>query len=333
MVIDVHAHIIPEQVLREVNPDESWRPRVFRDAQGKQKVDHGGKVIGSAPREFVDIDQILAEQQTAAVDVALLSPWTSLLNYHLSPSDGQRTCRLQNEPIACYVRDHPRQLAGLGIVPLQDPRLAAKEVEHVVRDLGLHGIEVSSNINGTYLGDESLLPFWEAAAALDAFILVHPVSGIGGPWMKQFDLGNGFGNPSETGLAAVSLIYSGVLERWPTLKICLSHGGGVLPYIIGRLDQGYKMRVGAKSPIPHPPSTYLRRFYFDTITHSPLALRYLIDLVGADHVLIGSDYPFDMGYNRPRDLVDSLDISPAEKEMILSATAARLLKLDHSAAN
>ncbi len=333
MVIDVHAHIIPEQALREVNPEESWRPRVFRDAQGKQKVDHAGKVIGSAPREFVSIEQILAEQQTAAVDVLVLSPWTSLLNYQLSPQDGLRTGRVQTEPIARHVHDHPSQLAGLGIVPLQDARLAAKEAEHIVKDLGLHGVEVGSNVNGTYLGDESLFPFWEAVAALDTFVFVHPVPGIGGPLMKQYDLGNSFGNPSETGLATASLIYGGVLERWPSLKICMAHGGGVLPYIIGRLDQGYAARVGTRSPIPHPPSTYLRQLYFDTITHSVLALRFLIDLVGADHVLTGSDYPFDMGYARPRDMVDNLGISPAEKEMILSATAARLLKLDRLAAN
>lgn len=327
MVVDVHAHIIPPQVLRDANPDQAWRPRVFRDEQGRQKVDHGGKVIGSAPREFVDIARVVEEQQAAGVDTLVLSPWTSLLNYDFAPQDGLRACRLQNEPLARYVRDYPKQVAGLGIVPLQDATLAAQEAEHVVKDLGLHGIEIGSHVNGAYLGDESLLPFWEAVAALDTFVFVHPLPGIGGPLMKQFDLGNSFGNPSETGLTTASMIYGGVLERFPSLKICMAHGGGVMPYIIGRLDQGYQARVGTKSPIPRPPSAYFRQLYFDTITHSAEALGYLIRVAGADHVLVGSDYPFDMGYPRPREIVDGLDISAAEKEMILGATATRLLKI------
>ena len=329
MNIDIHAHIILPEVLREVDPTDAWRPRVFRDEQGRQKVEHGGKVAGSAPREFVDIERILAEQQAAAVDLVVLSPWTSLLNYDLSAEECRRTCRLQNDALARRVRDHPRHVAGMGIVPLPDPHLAAQEAEYIVRDLGLPAIEVGTNVNGTYLGDEKLLPFWERVAALDIFVFVHPVSGIGGPMMRQYELWNLFGNPSETGLTTASLIFGGVLERFPSLKICMAHGGGVLPYIIGRLDRGYQVRPAAKeSKITRPPSTYLRQLYFDTITHSAEALRYLVQVVGADHVLLGSDYPFDMGYERPRDLVDRLGLSADQSNAILGATAAQLLKIE-----
>ncbi|MDE3090384.1 MAG: amidohydrolase, partial [Chloroflexota bacterium] len=156
---------------------------------------------------------------------------------------------------------------------------------------------------------------------------VHPVEGIGGAMMRQYYLWNLYGNPSETGLTAASLILSGTLERFPSLKICLAHGGGTLPYIIGRLDRGFQMRPEAKAKIARPPSTYLRQFYFDTITHSAEALRYLIQLVGAEQVLLGSDYPFDMGDERPRDRVDALDLPAAQANAILGENAARLLRI------
>lgn len=327
MIIDIHAHVIPSEILHEANPVDAWRPRVFRDAQGKQKVDRGGKVIGSAIREFVDIDRIIAEQQAAAVDVLAISPWSSLFNYAFSPDEGQLACRLQNDAIARMVGAYPRQLAGMGMVPLQDARLAVKEAEYIAHDLGMHAIEIGTNINSAYLGDESLLPFWEAIASLDLFVFVHPVEGIGGAMVKQYYLWNLFGNPSETALTTASLILNGTLERFPSLKICMAHGGGSLPYIIGRLDRGYEVRPEAKAKITRPPSTYLRQLYFDTITHSAEALRYLIQLVGADHVLLGSDYPFDMGYERPRDLVDGLNLPAEQSNAILGATAARLLSI------
>ena len=328
MNIDIHAHIIVPEILRQANPADTWRPRVFRDEQGRQQIDHAGKVVGTTPRGFVHIEGILAEQPAAAVDIVALSPWTSLLNWNLPPEESQRSCRVQNDSIARIAHDHSRQVAGMGIVPLQDPGLAAKEAEYIVRELGLHAIEVGTNVNGTYLGDETLLPFWETVAAFDTFVFVHPVAGIGGPLMQQYELWNLFGNPSETGLTTASLIFGGVLERFPLLKICMAHGGGVLPYIIGRFDRGFQVRPATQqAKITRPPGTYFKQLYFDTITHSVDALRYLIQVVGADHILLGSDYPFDMGSDRPRDLVNQLNLPSDQTQAILGATAARLLKI------
>ncbi len=329
MLIDIHAHYIPPEVLRDKNPAETWRPRVYRDERGRQMIEHGGTVLSSAPRDISDLERILAEQTIAQVDVVALSPWSSLFNYALDAEECLRACRLQNESIARRAREHAGHLVGLGSVPLQDANLAAEEAEHIVRDLGLRGIEIGSNINGKYLGDESLLTFWEAVADLDAFVFIHPVPGIGGPLMRQYELGNLFGNPSETGLTAASLIFNGVLERFPSLKICLAHGGGTLPYIIGRFDRGWQVRPAAKNAkITRPPSAYLKQFYFDTITFSADALRYLIEVVGVDHILLGTDYPFDMGYERPRELVDALGLPKEQAELIFGQTAARLLKIN-----
>ncbi len=335
MIIDIHAHYIPPEILRDrrsssndANLAESWRPRVYRDENGKQWVEQGRNAIGSATREFVSIEKILEEQTVAGVDVVTLSPWSSLFNYDQPVEESRRNCRLQNEAIANCVRDHPTRLAGLGCVPLQDARIAADEARSIVRDLHLHGVEVGSNVNGIYLGDERLLPFWEAVAGLDTFVFIHPVPGIGGPLMREFELGNLYGNPAETGLTAASLIFGGVLKRFSNLKILLAHGGGVLPYLIGRFDQGWQARPAAKkSRITRAPSTYLKQFYFDTIVFSTEALRYLIQLVGADHVVIGSDYPFDMGYEKPREPVERLGLPKEQAELIFGQTAARLLKL------
>ncbi len=329
MIIDLHAHYIPPEILRDVKPDDAWRPGIYRDENGKQWIEHNGKTIGSAPREFVDIERILQEQTAAGVKMIALSPWSSLFNYDQPAEEARRNCRLQSEAIADCVRDHPKRLAGFGGVPLQDAQSAVEEARYIVRDLHLHGIEIGTNVNGIYLGDERLVPFWEAITELDTFVFIHPVSGIGGPLMREYELWNLYGNPAETGLTAASLIFNGVLERFPNLKILLAHGGGSLPYLIGRLDRGWQTRPAAKkSRITRAPSTYLKQFYFDTIVFSADALGYLVQLVGVDHIVIGSDYPFDMGYEQPRELVERLGLPPKQADAIFFRTATRLLKVN-----
>jgi aminocarboxymuconate-semialdehyde decarboxylase len=189
-------------------------------------------------------------------------------------------------------------------------------------------VEIGTNVNGVYLGDPQFRPFWAAAEELGAFIEIHPVPGIGGSAKKDYYLWNAYANPAETALTAAHMIMSGLLEEHPNLKICLFHGGGHLPYQIGRLDRTYKMRPEARQKISTPPSTYLKKFYFDTITHSGPALSYLIDLVGVEQVMMGSDYPFDMGYDRPAELVEQLPrLSQADKQAILGGNARRVLNL------
>ncbi len=287
--------------------------------------------LGSATREFVSLEKILEEQDKAGVNLVALSPWTSLFNYDHPTDESLRNCRTQNEAIANAVRDHPKQIAGFGMVPLQDARVAADESTRIVHDLHLHGIEIGTNVNGIYPGDEHLYPFWEAVAELDTLVFIHPVTGIGGPLMREYELWNLFGNPAETGAAAASLIFGGVLEKFPRLRILLAHGGGVLPYIIGRFDRGWQTRGAAKkSIITRAPSTYLTQFYFDTIVHSADALRYLIQTVGVEQVVIGSDYPFDMGYDHPGEFVESLGLPAERAALIFFQTAARLLKIDRA---
>ena len=325
MNIDIHAHIIVPEITRDVNPAEDWRPKVFWEG-GRQFVEFGGKRIGSPLREFVNIESYLSEQDKARVDMVLLTPWSSLFFYEKDLEASLQANRVQNNALAKLVDAHAERVVALGIVPMQDSNAAIAELKRAMTELGLFGVEIGTNVNGFYLGDLQFRPFWAAAEALGAIVQIHPIPGIGGAAKKDYYLWNTYANPAETAATGAHMIMSGLLEEHPNLKICLAHGGGHLPYQIGRLDRAYKIRPEARQRISAPPSTYLNKFYFDTVTHSGPALSYLIDLVGVEQVMMGSDYPFDMGYERPTELIEQLpDLSEADKQAILGGNALRLL--------
>ena len=325
MIIDTHAHIIVPEILRDAKPEEAWRPHVVWDAsRGKQFIEYGSKRIGSALREFVSPEKILDEIKKSAADAVLLCPWVSLVRYEAKAEESLDSCQIQNDALSLLVKKYPQQIAALGIVPLQDVTLAIRELERLMK-LGLQGVEIGTHVNGVYPGDVSFRPFWEACDALDAFVFIHPVEGGGRAELRDHYMWNVIGNPMETTVAAGHLILSGVMEAYPGLKILLAHGGGALPYLHGRLDRGFKQRPEINTVIPKPPIEYLKQFYFDTITHDPLVLNHLVDLVGADRVLLGSDYPFDMGNENPVELVRAAKLGAENEKMILGENAQRLL--------
>lgn len=322
MVIDCHIHIIVPEIERAAAPDDTWRPLVEWE-NGRQFCTFGGKRINSMLRDAVQIDRIMEEQTAAGVDRIVLTPWSSLLGYELPLEDGLCINQIQNDALAALVAADPDRIAALGTVPLQNSDAAVAELERAM-SLGLRGVQIATNVNGTYLGDDRFAPFWAAAADLGAVVEIHPVRGVGGSAKGSYYLWNAWANPAETALTASHMILAGVLENNPDLKVVLFHGGGHLPYQIGRLDRAYAMRPETRARISQPPSAYLKRCYFDTITHSAPALRFLIDLVGADRVMVGSDYPFDMGYERPAELVRGLGLPAADEARILGETAATL---------
>jgi aminocarboxymuconate-semialdehyde decarboxylase len=320
MTFDVHAHVI----VPEITGDEPWRPRVHRGDDGSQVVELGGKQIRAAVAEFVDIDGILAAQDQAGVDRVLLCPWVPLLYYDAEPDEGLRRARIQNDALAALVRDHPDRVAGLGAVPLQDPELAADELEGVMQELS--GVEVAASVRGVFLGDDRFEPFWAAAERTGALVFVHPTTrGFDLPAFQDYYLWNTVANPLETATAAAHMVMAGVMERHAGLRVLLAHGGGALMALRGRLRHAHEFQPQARARLMESPEDSIRRFYFDTLTHDDALLRALIDYVGPEHVLLGSDYPFDMGDARQVDSVRRLGLAPDVEEGVLGAHAERLL--------
>jgi aminocarboxymuconate-semialdehyde decarboxylase len=322
MRIDAHAHVIVPELLRE-----PWGPRV-RWEDGAQVVELGGREIRSAVRDFVDIAAILAAQAEAGIDHVLLCPWVNLLGYDAPAEEGLERCRVQNAGLCGLRAAHAERVSVLGTVPLQDPERAAAELEALM-DSGFAGVEIAASVNGVPLGDERFGPFWAAAEATGALVFIHPTTrGSGGAGFDDFYLWNLVGNPMETTVAAAHLVLSGVLERHPGLRVLLAHGGGALPALRGRVRHGWSAVAPAGAKLREDPEASLRRLYYDTVVFDPDVLRALVAFAGADHVLLGSDYPFDMADARPAETVAAAGLQPAEEAAVLGGNAVRLLGLD-----
>jgi aminocarboxymuconate-semialdehyde decarboxylase len=327
VTIDMHAHVIVPEITRAAGDGEAWRPHVFRDDTGAQVVEMGGKEIRSAIAEFVDIDDILTAQEEASVDRVLLSPWVPLLYYAADPDEGLARARIQNEALARLVGEHPDRVAALGALPLQDPALAAVELRALMDEGVLHGVEVAASVRGVFLGDDRFEPFWEAAAETGALVFVHPTTrGFDSPAFQDYYLWNTVANPLETATTAAHMVVAGVMERRPELRVLLAHGGGALLAVRGRMRHAHGFQPQASARLRESPEDSIRRFYFDTLTHDDQLLRALIDYAGADHVMLGSDYPFDMGDARHVDTVRALGLEPDTEAAILAGNAERLLE-------
>jgi aminocarboxymuconate-semialdehyde decarboxylase len=325
MTFDVHAHVIVPEITRD-GGGEDWRPRVFRDDAGAQVVEMGDKQIRAAIAEFVDIDGILAAQEEAGVDRVLLCPWVPLLYYDAEPDEGLARARIQNDALARLVGDHPGRVSALGALPLQDPELAVREL-HVLMEGGvLKGVEVAASVRGAFLGDDRFEPFWEAAETTGALVFIHPTTrGFDSPAFQDYYLWNTVANPMETATTAAHMVVAGVMERHPELHVLLAHGGGALLAVRGRLRHAHGFQPQAKSRLKESPEDSIRRFHFDTLTHDETLLRALIDYAGPRNVLLGSDYPFDMGDSRHVDTVRALGLEPDVEAAILAGNAERLL--------
>jgi aminocarboxymuconate-semialdehyde decarboxylase len=300
MVVDAHAHVIVPGLGAQV----TW------DAQG-QLVSFGGHRLRAAPREFVRVERILEEQDAAGVDLILLCPWINVAD-----RDRER----QNEVLASYVGE---RVAVLGTVDCGRP----DELQELMHDGRLSGVEIPGAPGGDYLGHERFEDFWAAAEETGAFVFVHPSSrGFAQPVLQDYYLWNTLGNPTETAITAAHMVVSGVLERHPKLVVMLAHGGGALPWLRGRLRRAHEVQPAVRERLRESPELSLTRFYYDTVTHDPDVLRGVVEFVGADHVLCGSDYPFDMGVERPAEIVRALGLPPDEEDAVLGGNALRLLK-------
>ncbi len=325
--IDCHTHILGQQAMRRL-AKESPKVAPVMDKPGDPacKLAINGTVVQNPfPRELWDAERRLADMDANAIDVQLLAPTVFTFFYDQEPALGLACAALQNDEIAAEIKRHPGRFMGLAGVPLQAPELAARELRRAMTEQGLRGAMIGSNVNGRNLDDPALEPFWAAAAALGAFIFVHPHAGAAGERLGAYYLKNLVGLPFETTVAGASLVFGGVLERHAGMKVCLAHGGGSLPYQAGRLRHGFEVRPEAKVNLRHGPEQSIGRLYYDTILHSNDALAFLIATVGAEHVLLGSDYPFDMGNLDCVARVQALAIGGADRDVILGGYAERVL--------
>jgi aminocarboxymuconate-semialdehyde decarboxylase len=324
MSTDLHAHVIVPDITRDAAPSEDWRPRVYRE-DGAQVVELGGRPIRSALAEFVDADRIIEAQEAAGIERTVLSPWVPLLFYEVEPEEGLRRCRIQNDALAALVRARPERVAALGGVPLQEPELAASELERLMARGELVGVEVAASVRGAYLGDDRFDRFWAAAERTGALVFVHPTTrGFDVPALGDYYLWNSVGNPFETTIAAAHLVMAGVFERHPRLRMVLAHGGGALLALRGRLRHAHTFQPQARARLAESPEESIRRFCFDTVTHDTELLRALIAFAGPERVLLGSDYPFDMGDPAAVGTVRGLDLPPEAEAAILAVNAERL---------
>lgn len=323
--IDIHAHFFPEVYLRaiETQGERSGITLDRSDAAGPA-IKIGTMLGGHLRREFYDLEARLKEMDRAGVDVHALS-LTFPMVYWADAELGTRLARAVNDAMSEAHRAYPDRFVGLATLPMQDPKRAVEELDRAARLSGIRGVYLGTNVNGRELDDPAFMPVWERIDALELPVFLHPLNVIGAQRLGPYYLANLLGNPYDTGVAAARLIFGGVLDRFPKLSVCLPHAGGTLPYLIGRLDRGQKVRREL-AHMKRRPSAYLRRFTYDTISHAAAPLRYLIGLVGADRVMIGSDYCFDLGYERPVQVVTGLPgLTKADRARILGGNAAKLL--------
>jgi aminocarboxymuconate-semialdehyde decarboxylase len=252
---------------------------------------------------------------------------TAPMVYWATAEFGARLARAFNDACAEAHTAYPDRFVGCATLPMQDPERALTELDRAARLPGIRGIYMGTNIAGRELSEPAFFPLFERCEELGLPVLLHPLTVVGHDRLRPFYLNNLLGNPYDTAIAASHLIFGGVLDRLPRLQVCLPHAGGALPYLWGRLARGQKVRPEAQKVAKKPVRAYLRRFTYDTITHDPGALRYLVHTVGADRVVLGSDFCFDMGYERPRDIVGRVGLSAADVRKVLGGTAARMLRL------
>src|SRR5262245_663969 len=327
LIIDIHAHYYPETYLAVLEKHGYPAGTVY--AAADPRAGKSERIHSRRDPAFTDLELRVAEMDRQAVGMhaASIPP-----PYIFARDSGLLTelSRAYNDGVSAAHRAYPERIVGLASLPVQDPAFAIAELERAAQLPGIRGVGLGTRFGEHELSDPAFFPLYERIQALELPIFLHyaPMTVIGQyDRLRQFHLANLIGNATETAIAAAHLVFGGVLDAFPSLEICLPHSGGVLPILIGRLDRGFRVRQECNH-LPHPPSHYLRRFSYDTVCHSTQIMSFLLRMVGADRMVLGSDYCFDMGYDRPVDVVDELkELSSRDRAMILGGNAARLLRI------
>ena len=325
-MIDAHAHWYPEEWLRLVEAEGGASGVKMTYSTGAWHLTSDWMTLPSVTAEYFDLNARLRIMDRQGVDIHALSLTTPMV--HWAPPDlGLRLSQTFNDATSKAHTAYPNRFVGMASLPMQAPDLALKELERAAALPGMRGIYLPTSVLGRELDDPAFLPIYAACVKRNWPVFLHPVETIGRDRTGQFYLRNLLGNPYDTGVAASHLIFGGVLDTFPTLEILLPHAGGTLPGLVGRLDRGVKMRPELKH-MKNPASAYLRRFTYDTIAQNDAILLNLVRLVGADRVALGSDFPYDMGYEDPVAVVERLHaVSVKDRDKILGGNAVRLLRI------
>jgi aminocarboxymuconate-semialdehyde decarboxylase len=330
MIIDIHAHYVSPNLVAEAKRNGlEYGVSVTPTDNGREQLvfNHSGEKLRPFFAELCDLPTRLPYLTSSGIDMQVLSTWTDMSGDELPAKQGMRWARLQNETLAGDARAFGGRFEAMGTLPLQDIPAALDELDYVVKHLDMRSVEVGTHINGRDLDHEDFLPIWKRIADYGLFVLLHPpFKPVGLERVGDYFLNNLLSYPVDTTIAASRILFSGLLQDLPDLKFCLAHGGGFLPYQIGRLDRGYAAHPACSRLISRPPHEFLQSFYYDTLTHNTNALDYLNKMVGPKRVLYGSDYPFEMLDERGPARVRELKISPEDRSAILGGNAEALFQ-------
>ena len=327
VTIDMHSHVMVPEAAALVAPhvDLSTVPLAHFATPATQALNR--KQDADRRANMVDVAVRLADLDAAGIDMQVIMPPPGQCTYGVPLELGARAARIINDGMAEFVARRPDRFAALGTVPMQDGEAAAAELERAMGECGLKGVQVLTNVAGRELSDPAFAPFWAKAEALGAVVLIHPNGFTEATRMTRHYFNNVVGNPLETTLALHHLIFDGVLERHPALKLVAVHGGGYLPAYSGRIDHAWGARSDARAGLPQPPTAYLKRVFFDSVVFTPHQLRHLVEVFGAGQVLMGSDYPYDMADSDPVGHVASAGLDDATVAAIAGENAKRLFGL------
>ena len=329
LIVDIHCHVLtPEAEARSRDLFKPEYEPTLRFASEHSREVNRAQAQAIRP-QLTSVERRLADMDRMGIDMRAISPSPTQYYYWAEPGLGRKLARLINNRLAEIVAGTPERFVALGTVPLQHPELAVAELTRMVRELGFRGVEISSNVAGRELSEPDFAPFFAKAEELGCLIFLHPLGFTEGRRLSEHYFNNVIGNPLESTIAVSHLIFGGVLDRHPGLKLCIAHGGGYLPLYAGRMDHAHGARADCRAHIAAAPSSYLKRLYFDSVVFSPRQLAHLIETYGPEHILLGTDYPFDMGEDDPLGLVAAVPkLKRAERKAICGGNAARLLGIE-----
>ncbi|RSD29106.1 amidohydrolase [Mesobacillus subterraneus] len=328
MRVDFHTHIIPENFseLTARFGGEKW-PTLERTCACGANIMIAGKVFREVTDQVWSAEKRIKDMEREGVDIQVLSPIPVTFSYWAPAEQAEILARVQNDFIAETVSQYPTKFIGLGAVPMQNVEVAIREMDRCKHELGLAGIEIGTNVNGVNLDDPQFIEFFEMAEKWEVPLFIHPWETLGKDRMPRHNLMYTVGMPSETALAGASLILGGIMDKFPKLKICLAHGGGALPYLLPRLDQGWNVWPHLRL-LDKPPSHYAKQFYYDSLVNEPVNLNYLLQNFGHEKIIMGSDYPFLLREVPPGKVIDdTLGLSKEQTEAMLGKNALRFLNI------